>query len=66
MKPSIKQNLQKLKTFKSNLTNDNASDLTILIDEIKKELPEQYVMKLSVLKFFDNYNEAESLDNLPF
>jgi len=66
MNPKLKENLQSLKAFKSNLTNENAANLITLIEEIKKELPEQYIIKLSVLKFYDNYTEVETLDDLPF
>lgn len=66
MNNSIKENLESLKAFKSNLTNENASILLTLIDQIKKDLPEKYRIKLSALKFYDYIHEAPSSNDLPF
>jgi len=66
MNPTMQEKLQRLKAFRSNLTTENAYRLTTLIAEIKQELPEKYRIKLSVLKFFENYEEPTAVDDLPF
>lgn len=61
----MKELLEKLEWYKSNLSFDNLADFKTLIEDIKNKLPENYMMKFDVLTFFEEINENPFPD-LPF
>ena len=66
MKKTIKEKLEKLKKFRNNIDRDNINELEVLIDSIKKELPEIYRNKLKALNIYEYYEETDNDFELPF
>jgi hypothetical protein len=61
----MKDLIEKLIWYKSNLNVQNLTELDILIEEIKQKLPENYQIKLQTLSFYELINDEPSND-LPF
>jgi hypothetical protein len=61
----MKELLEKLKWYKSNLTVENLSEFKVLIADMKKQLPESYQLKFELLTFYEKVNEDPFID-LPF
>ena len=61
----MKELLEKLKWYKSNLTAENIVDFKVLIADIKENLPENYQLKFELLTFYQEVNEDPFI-NLPF
>jgi hypothetical protein len=61
----MKELLEKLKWYKSNLAVENIAEFKVLIAEIKKQLAESYQMKFELLTFYKEVNEDPFID-LPF
>lgn len=61
----MKELLEKLKWYKSNLAVENIAEFKVLIAEIKKQLPESYQLKFELLTFYKKVNEDPFID-LPF
>ena len=61
----MKELLEKLKWYKSNLSFDNLAEFKALIEDIKHKLPENYIVKFEVLTFFEEINE-NPFPELPF
>lgn len=61
----MKNLIEKLIWYKSNLNVQNLTELDNLIEEIKQKLPENYQIKLQTLSFYELVNDEPSND-LPF
>ena len=61
----MKDLLEKLKWYKSNLAIENIAEFKDLIADIKQKLPENYQLKFELLTFYEEVNENPFID-LPF
>jgi hypothetical protein len=62
----MKEKLEKLKSFRNNLNPLNAQELTNLVDSIKNELPDNFRTKLTILSFYEYYEDQNIDNDLPF
>lgn len=66
MGKSIKDKLEELRKFRTELNSETTSKFDKLLESIKKELPDTYQSKLNVLNIYEYYEEQKFEDDLPF
>lgn len=62
---SLREKLEELKTYKNRLNKDTILEFNILLDSIKKELPEEYLIKFNSLVLYTEEKEYD-YGELPF